>query len=221
MVKLFANTVEKFPERNALAWKPPPVEGKSDDWKFWTWNEYYNDCQRFAKTLISLNIPMFHIVNILGFNSPEWIIANNGAQLAGCIAAGIYATNTPDACQYVTQHSKAEVVVLEDLKQLNKYKGARATCTNLQYLVTYDERASEEEIAEFARDGIEVCHWDDFLSLGDEVPTAEVLERCAAIKPGNCSTLIYTSGMCLSFVSVICVCHLCLSFVFVMCCGVL
>jgi len=60
----------------------------------------------FAKTLVHLGVEPFRIINILGFNSPEWLIANNGAILAGCIAAGIYATNSPEACHYITEHSK-------------------------------------------------------------------------------------------------------------------
>jgi hypothetical protein len=38
-------------------------------WKTWTWKQYYADCFKFAKSLISLNIPKFHIINMVGFNS--------------------------------------------------------------------------------------------------------------------------------------------------------
>lgn len=33
---------------------------------------------------------------------------------------GIYATNTPDACQYVASDSKANIIVVENQKQLDK-----------------------------------------------------------------------------------------------------
>ena len=39
------------------------------EWKIWTWNDYWKDCRAFAKTLISLGVEKFRIVNILGFNS--------------------------------------------------------------------------------------------------------------------------------------------------------
>lgn len=35
-------------------------------------------------------------VNIIGFNSVEWFIANMGAIAAGGISAGIYASNLPE-----------------------------------------------------------------------------------------------------------------------------
>ena len=38
--------------------------------------------------------------------------------MGACIAAGIYSTNTAESCAYITNHSKAGVVVLEG--KLNK-----------------------------------------------------------------------------------------------------
>ena len=41
-----------------------------DDWNhIWTWQQYYTDCCKFAKTLIHLDVAAFKITNILGFNS--------------------------------------------------------------------------------------------------------------------------------------------------------
>ena len=71
---------------------------------------------------------------------PEWVIANNGSIFASCIAAGIYATNSPEACHYITEHSKCEVVVLDGNKQLEKYANRPKTdfpC--LKALVVYAE----------------------------------------------------------------------------------
>ena len=39
------------------------------EWKFWTWTEYWNDCRKFAKALITLKVEKFGVVNIMGFNS--------------------------------------------------------------------------------------------------------------------------------------------------------
>lgn len=45
------------------------LQGVMSPWKFWTWNDYYNDCMSFAKTLIHLKVEKFKIINILGFNA--------------------------------------------------------------------------------------------------------------------------------------------------------
>ena len=159
----------------------------------WTWKDYYNDCCKFAKSLIFLKSEKFKIVNILGFNSPEWLIANNGAMFACCIAAGIYATNSPEACHYITQHSSAEVVVLDGNKQLAKYAGVpKKEFPNLKALVVYGEDAVDQAVA--SKCNAPVYLWKDFLELGSKVDETDLQSRMKAVGTGNCSTLIYTSG---------------------------
>ena len=54
---------------------------------------------RFGKSLLSLGFGRHRCVNIIGFNSAEWFIANMGAIAAGGIAAGIYTSNLPEVRQ--------------------------------------------------------------------------------------------------------------------------
>jgi long-chain-fatty-acid--CoA ligase ACSBG len=147
---------------------------------------------KFAKTLVKLNVDVFRIVNVLGFNSPEWFIANNGSILAGCIAAGIYTTNTAEACKYITEHSQAPVVVLEGNKQLQKYANLAGTLPNLKAIVVWGEPVDQALAANFA--GVKVYSWEEFLELGSDQSDNVVNPRWSQIRPGNCSTLIYTSG---------------------------
>jgi long-chain-fatty-acid--CoA ligase ACSBG len=200
VIEVFKKTVANFGSENALALKRAATPGDAlpTEYKFWTWQEYYDDSLRFAKALFAIDVPLFGIVNILGFNSPEWFMANNGSILAGAIAAGIYATNLPDACKYVTDHSKAQVVVVDGNKQLAKYSKIIATLPEVKALVVY----GNEEIDATIKSGIEksssnakVYSWDAFLALGDKVTTSAVEDRTSkGIKPGHCCSLIYTSG---------------------------
>ena len=169
---------------------------KKDPWKYWTWKQYYDDCEKFGKSLIHLKIETYGIVNIIGFNSPEWLIANNGAMMAGCIAAGIYSTNTPDACHYITEHSKAGIVVLEDNKQLQKYEkilnDPNKNLPHLKAIIVWGEKVDPKITI---KGGCKVYSWDDFLDLGKNVEgNNEIETRQSQVMPGNCSTLIYTSG---------------------------
>lgn len=160
-------------------------------WRTWSWQQYYDECTAFAKTLIHLKVASFSTVNIIGFNSPEWLIANNGAILASCIAAGIYTTNTAEACHYITEHSKAEIVVVEDNKQLKKYASICHTLPFLKAIVVWGEPVDE---ALARQTGKRVFSWSEFMVLGVSVSDQDVENRQAFIKAGNCSTLIYTSG---------------------------
>jgi long-chain-fatty-acid--CoA ligase ACSBG len=161
------------------------------EWKYWTWQEYWNDCAKFAKSLISLDVGLHRIINILGFNSPEWFIANNGAILAGGIAAGIYTTNHSDACLYISNHSKAEVIVVEDNKQLMKYANRGDETPHLKAIVIWAEEPNQNCLGSF---NVPVYTFTQFMELGKEVPDSAVESRYTSIQPGHCSTLIYTSG---------------------------
>ena len=123
VMDVFKETVTKHGGEPALGLKRAAKVGGlvPENWKIWTYKEYYDDCIAFAKTLLFLKVDKHKIVNIIGFNSPEWFIADVGCMFAGCIASGVYTTNTSDACQYVLSHSKGEVLVCEDNKQLKKY----------------------------------------------------------------------------------------------------
>ena len=112
--------------------------------------------------------------------------------MGGFIAAGIYATNTPDACQYITNHSKAGVLLLEDNKQLAKYANLPAgSLPHLKAIVIWLEAADEKLKAKLS---IPVYSFEAFLALGASVSDNALADSTASIKPGHCSTLIYTSG---------------------------
>ena len=59
-------------------------------------------------------------VCIMGFNAPEWFIADIGSIMAGGIAAGIYTTNSAESCKYILSHSKAQFIVVENRIMLDK-----------------------------------------------------------------------------------------------------
>lgn len=191
IIDVLKRTVEKHGREKALGLKRPVNGVIPENWKFWTWNDYWNDSLKFAKSLLSLQVPSYGIVNILGFNSPEWIIANSGSIVAGCISAGIYSTNTPDACHYITEHSKAEVVVLEGNKQLEKYTKMKKGLPALKAIVVWAETPDPKLVAKVKA---KVYTWEEFMEIGSNISNDAIDQRGAKIRPGNCASLIYTSG---------------------------
>lgn len=87
---------------------------RNGKWLSWNWVEYYDTVYRFGRALVVNGVTERSSVNILGFNSPEWVFAFLGAIFANCVAAGVYTTNNPEACQYVAETSGAEVIVVEN-----------------------------------------------------------------------------------------------------------
>ena len=129
VMDVFKSTVAKHGSKMAM---------RSADGKELTYTQYYNECRTFAKSLISLDVQPFDGVNVIGYNSTEYIISNCGAIFAGCIAAGIYTTNAADACHYVAEHSDAAVVICQSLKQLNKFLEIEDRLPKLKALVMYN-----------------------------------------------------------------------------------
>lgn len=113
--------------------------------------------------------------------------------MGACIAAGIYATNTSEACEYVSEHSRAEIIVVEGNKQLEKYAKmpVKDKLPHCKVVVVWGETPKGEFVEKC---GVPVLSWDDFMAIGKDVTDTQVDNRLMSVLPGNCSTLIYTSG---------------------------
>lgn len=66
---LFKKTALKFPDHPAMRVK------RNNEWRVWTWKNFYSDVAKAAKSLIKLGLEPYHGVCILGFNSPEWFMS--------------------------------------------------------------------------------------------------------------------------------------------------
>ena len=148
---------------------------------------------RFAKSCVSIGMGPQAVVSIIGFNSCEYCFSLQGSWLAGCVPAGIYTTNSAEACYYVLHHSEATICVCEGGKSATKIASIRDRLPNLKAIIVYWPEQGLPTVNQ--DDGFaKVYSWDDWMKLGASVPTEEIVRRTNAIKPGNCATLIYTSG---------------------------
>ncbi|XP_042273566.1 long-chain-fatty-acid--CoA ligase ACSBG2 isoform X2 [Thunnus maccoyii] len=178
--QMFTSAVERFGEYTALSWK----EGEQQ--KSLNYKEYYQACRTAAKSFLKLGLQRYHGVGILGFNSAEWFISDIGAILAGGFAVGIYTTNSPEACQYVADNSKANIIVVENHKQLQKILQVEDKLPHLKAIVQYKDALKEKRPNLYS--------WAEFMELGRDEPDAPLDEIISSQKPNQCCTLIYTSG---------------------------
>ncbi|XP_072537451.1 long-chain-fatty-acid--CoA ligase ACSBG2 isoform X2 [Salminus brasiliensis] len=176
----FARTVERFGSYTALCWK------EGEQWKKISYSEYYKTCRIAAKSFLKLGLERCHGVGILGFNSPEWFIADIGAIFAGGFAVGIYTTNSPEACQYVAENCQANILVVENHKQLQKILQIQDKLPHLKAIIQYKDSLKEKKPNLYT--------WEEFLKLGRDEPDTQLDDIIASQKPNQCCTLIYTSG---------------------------
>jgi len=161
---------------------------RTKGWATWTYNQYYNDCSTAAKAFIKLGLQPASAVCIMGFNAPEWFIADIGSIMAGGIAAGIYTTNSAESCKYILSHSKAQFIVVENRAMLDKILQVKQQLPSLLYVIVYDDEVTQEQKDQ------NVLDWDTFMKIGSDIPEYELQWRLKNQKPNKCSTLIYTSG---------------------------
>ena len=175
---MLESTAKKFPDHLAMAVK------RSGNWEKMTYKDYYSQSRVVAKAFIALGLERFHAVSILGFNSPEWFMAQMGAIMAGGLSVGIYTTNTPEACRYVAHNCRANIIVVEDEKQLDKIVQVKDQLPHLKAIVQYNGTPKVPD----------VLSWNQLLEKGNQESDAELEDRLKRIAVNQCCALIYTSG---------------------------
>ncbi|XP_058801223.1 very long-chain-fatty-acid--CoA ligase bubblegum-like [Phymastichus coffea] len=175
-----ARTASKYPNRPALVSRPG-VDGQRTTI---TYKEYEAQVRTVAKAFLHLGLERHHSVCILGFNSPEWFISDLAAIYAGGFAAGIYTTNSPEACQYCAESSRANIIVVEDAKQLEKILEIRKNLPHLKAIVQYEGAPNRKD----------VLSWSQLMEIGHGQPDHQLQSVLKTIGANECCTLVYTSG---------------------------
>lgn len=169
---------DTFPDKIALAWK----EGK--DWKKFTYRQYLAEIRTVAKAFIHLGLEPRHSVCVLGYNSVEWFLSDLAAIFAGGIAAGIYTTNSPEACQHSAEISRANIIVVEDEQQLKKIMQIRANLPLVKAIIQFSGTPSDSSI----------LSWKQIVEIGNNCPDKLLDERLSNVAINECCTLVFTSG---------------------------
>jgi len=175
---MIQETVARVPDRTALAVKRDGV------WVKWTYTEYLENIKTVAKAFIKLGLKKSHAVGILGFNAPEWHISNIASVVAGGLATGIYSTNSADAVRYVAEHSRANIIVLENEEQLAKVTQCRDKLEHLDAVIQYVGYPSDPD----------VLSWQELLEIGRSVDDSVLTERLENQAVNQPCMLVYTSG---------------------------
>lgn len=165
--------------------KHPALAIKRDGaWKFWTYEQYFNDARTVAKAFIRLGLERFHGVCIMGFNAPEWLISNFGAIFAGGLTAGVYTTNSPEACRHIAENCKAQIILVEDTTCLNKFLAVKRFLPEIKAIVQWSGDPGAPG----------VLSWAELIAIGLTEKDDQLEERLSLQAVNQCCTLIYTSG---------------------------
>lgn len=169
----------KYPDHPALCQKQ-----ENGEWKTVTYSQYEENVKLVAKAFLKLGLERYHSVCIIGFNAPEWFFSDLAAIYAGGFAAGMYTTNSPEACQHCLVSSDANICVVEDAKQLDKILKIKSQCPKLKVIIQYEGKPEQPG----------VLSWAEVLEIGAKESDASLDSVLESISPNECCTLVYTSG---------------------------
>ncbi len=158
-------------------------------WHPVTWEQYGRTAQEVACGLAALGFEPGQAAAIIGNNRPEWLFCDMGILLAGGLSVAVYATNPPEQCAYVLEHSEVRVFFVEDEEQLDKALEVRDQLPCLERIVVMDP----EELGEFSDP--QVMTLDELRALGRAAWDPEGLQaRFRDASEEDVAILLYTSG---------------------------
>ncbi|HEY5645918.1 MAG TPA: AMP-binding protein, partial [Pseudomonadales bacterium] len=138
----------------------------------WTYAEMYRDAQRVARSLATRFAPGERVA-IWSQNTPEWILTEFGAAMAGVILVTVNPSYRPDELKYVLNQSRsAGILVMPEYRgnrMLDAVEQVRADCPALREVIRFDQ-------------------WQDFLDSASEDIALP------AVKPTDPVMIQYTSG---------------------------
>uniref|UniRef100_A0A2M3YZ29 long-chain-fatty-acid--CoA ligase n=1 Tax=Anopheles braziliensis TaxID=58242 RepID=A0A2M3YZ29_9DIPT len=181
---LMNRTARDHPDHPAMVY-----QDSQKKWQTVTYREYRDRVYHMAKVFIKLGLEPHHTVAVLAFNSPEWFVAELSAIHAGGIITGVYTTNSAESVQHVLESSRAQIVVVDDAKQMEKVRSIRA---NLPLLKTIIQTMPPYAPYVKREDGY--YRWSELVEMNVDDVEEEFNNRLANIAINQCCCLVYTSG---------------------------
>lgn len=177
---LFASVCDKNPEKVAYRYKA------ENAWHDITWQANKTICQDISKGLMALGVNKDDKVNILSNTRPEWLQIDMATVSIGAVVVGIYASNLPEDCAYIINHSDAVILFAENQDQLDKIMQVQKELPKLKYIVLLEGNPPA--------DANEVLRWEDFLTKGKKINDDKFVARTQEVEPGDLASIVYTSG---------------------------
>jgi long-chain acyl-CoA synthetase len=150
-----------------------------------SWNDFYSDVRRAAKSLIALGVNKNDKANILSYSNYPWVLTDLALASIGSCAVGIYHSLLAHDVRYIVNHSDAVLVFAEDAGQNEKLMAIRNEIPAVRKVVLFKGTPPA---------GDWVITFDDFLKLGDGVDDDVLETRIEDVEANDVATIVYTSG---------------------------
>lgn len=164
--------------------KPAYFVRGAEGWTATTWGDYADQVHGAARALLALGVNQGDVVCVLGFNRPEWVIMDMAAMMIGAVPAGIYWTSPPNEIEYVLNHSRSPVLLVDSDERHQQVAAMRGQLPHLRQVVRMKD----------AMHLVDALSWQAFMALGEARLQNTVERRLHELQPSDPATYIYTSG---------------------------
>jgi long-chain acyl-CoA synthetase len=178
--EMLKETVDRYGDRDA--YRSIFDNGEMDAT---SWNEFYEQVRRAAKSLIALGVGKDHKANILSYSNYRWVLTDLAMASIGSCAVGIYHSLLGKDVAHIVNHSDGVLVFAEDDAQLSKLMEIRAEIPNVRKVILFSGTKPADDW---------VITYEEFLELGADVADEALETRIADVEAGDVATIVYTSG---------------------------
>jgi long-chain acyl-CoA synthetase len=175
---LIALAAERHTDSPAIRYK------RGGDWKDVSYRELGEIVSEVGRGLIDLGIEPGDKVALLCSTRPEWTYADFGITATGAVVVPIYATNSPEECQWVAGNSESRAIVCENAEQVAKIRAVQGDLPALETVIVVDPSGDTGDAVAL----------DDLRERGRGRDPEELAERSRAVTRDQPYTIIYTSG---------------------------
>ena len=182
--KLLPEQAKLYGDRAALSYR----DYDADCWKDISWNEFAQQAEQAARSLIALGVKPQEKIAVFSQNKPENLFVAFGAYAIGAVIIPFYATSSVSQVAYMMNDADVRLLFVGEQSQYDTALDALPHCQTAEHVFVFDPKVKRRD-----DDHLSVG-FDQFLSMGTEAADAEIAQRRQSAQFGDTADILYTSG---------------------------
>lgn len=190
--ELVDRTSINYPDNDALVFPDRNLR--------YSYKEFREVCNQFAKSLMKLNIKKGDIIAMWGSNVPEWVITQFGSARIGAVMATVSTSYRLLELEYqLKQSDTTTLIMIEGTKTSDFISLINELCPELKEckpgeLVSKRLPLLKNVVVIGNNKYPGMFTWDEFIKLGEDVSDEALAARGSELDPDDVAIMIYTSG---------------------------